>query len=187
MTPREKIKIIADVPLVITLEDCNGRECQSAYTGLEYRYHVERQGRPATLYLPMDGVSALRRAAPQQGDEVELLKTSQGTWTVRVLSDAQPLPPEMLLPQRQPEEASHSLMHAPAPPTPARLAQPRVQVHPLEALMTRCLEVGYFANQAAYQNLRLQGVEIDPPTWEDVRATGISFFIDRRRNGATVR
>jgi hypothetical protein len=74
----------------------------------------------------------------------------------------------MMAPQQQ-------RVAAPAPPAPI------ATVHPLQELMTRCLEVGYYANQNAFLNLRAQGIEIDPPTWEDVRATGTSLFIERNK------
>jgi hypothetical protein len=73
-TTRSKIKIITNLPLVITLEDAEGKESNSQFTGLEMRYSVLESGIPSTLYLPIDGANALRRSGAQAGEDVEILE-----------------------------------------------------------------------------------------------------------------
>lgn len=94
---REKIKIVPNVPLAVTLED-EGKECRSPLTGLEYRYNVGRGNVACTLYLPPDGHAAIRRAGARPGDDVELRKNKhangQEFWTAAIFSDATMPPPQ---------------------------------------------------------------------------------------------
>src|SRR5476651_1033191 len=95
MTQREKIKPVANQPLTVTLEESDGRETRSPYSGLEYRYNAQRGNVDCHLYLPMEGREALQRAMARAGDSVEILKSPQDgqhVWTARIVSDTQEPP-----------------------------------------------------------------------------------------------
>lgn len=183
---REKLKLIPGVPCTLVLDDAIGRPMNSRFhSGVEYLYNVEHRGGGYLLYLPVEGHQALRRIEAAAGDEIQILKTqTQGQapqFQIRRVSDAElAVPTLQARPLSSQQEAPARGVHMLAPRSQVAAAA----VHPLLEQMTRCLEVGYAANAAAFANLRKQGVEIDGPTWEDVRATGISFFIERQRNGA---
>lgn len=63
----------------------------------------------------------------------------------------------------------------PAVPAPSRMGE----------VMQRALEISARANWSAYQAARAAGCELDAPTWEDVRAAGISMFIEYHKNGGS--
>ena len=176
---RDKLKLVANVALVIELEDMGVETNSRFHDDVEYRYNCSHRGSASMLYLKVDGHLAVKRSGARIGDEIEITKTLRNgapVFAVRRSSDAQePVATRptvtMMAPQTQ---------RVPAP-APAVAAAPLAVVHPLQEVMTRCLEVGYHANVAAYNNLIAQGIEIDAPIWEDVRATGISFFIERMK------
>lgn len=200
---RDKIKLIANVPLVLEIEDLGTEKSSRFHDGVEYCYCCSVAGTPSIMYLPVDGHLAIKRSGAVVGDELEICKSMfQGrtTFRVRRFSDAQSAPAapvpapqgvRMLAPRQQ-LAARYEVRHSedvqpysqPAP-APERVASaaPVATVHPMEEMMTRCLLVGYRVNQNAYLKLRAQGVEIDAPTWEDVRSTGTSFFIQRMKEG----
>ena len=187
MIRREKIKIVTNRPLVIQLED-EGTETHSNYTGREIRYACLHKGAECLLYLPLEADAVLRRIGAQPGDQIELLKSANGQYSARVFSDAhlpvgpQPQPTRMLAPQRQ-QPAQQSQQ-----PPPAQPAKGPGEIHPIEQIMTRCLEIGAKANWTAFFKTReflktTYNFELDPhtlgPAWEDCRASGNSVFIER--------
>jgi hypothetical protein len=201
---REKIKLVTNVPLVIDLEDLGTETSSRSNEGVEYRYNCNHSGSPSMIYLPVDGHLAVKRAGAQPGGRIEIAKTlvqNRPRFEVRLFSDAHlaietPVETPAPFAPRPPAPAPREIrMVAPAAPRPQQhqpytngAAAPQVayrmekpEVHPLQEMMTRCLEVGYPANQNAYLALRAQGIEIDPPTWEDVRSTGTSFFTQRMK------
>ncbi|MGH9344849.1 MAG: hypothetical protein ACRD3Y_02270 [Bryobacteraceae bacterium] len=91
MITRERIKPAADVPLVVTLEDTNAPESHSQYTGLEYRYNVQRGGKPCFIYLPPAAHAQIQKSMAQPGDQIEIVKSLHGQqvfYAIQVLSDA---------------------------------------------------------------------------------------------------
>jgi hypothetical protein len=131
VTNRQKLKIIANVPLNVTLEDANGKESNSQYTGLEYRYNVQHQGVDSILYLPVQGAEALRRSGAQSGDDVQITKTMKGNmpvFTVRIFSDASlelPAPPPQA--SAQPDRFDQHMQQQPSP-NGIRMLAPRTQL-----------------------------------------------------------
>jgi hypothetical protein len=205
MISRQKIKLAINVPCVIELDDARGIETKSQFSdGPEYRYHCSWAGSPSLLYLPVDGHLAIKRSGAGAGDEIELTKAKANNGSIiyqcRRLSDAHAIeaPPQrdaptpvapreirLVAPAPQPAQPQQPYTRGATAPQrePVKQVHPIATVHPLQEMMTRCLEVAYYANQAAYNNLRAQGVEIDAPTWEDVRASGTTFFIQRMKGG----
>jgi hypothetical protein len=193
MIKREKIRLYAGVPKILRVEDVRGTQAHSSLTGDETRFKVINEGVPSDLYLPRAYGNAIAASGAQPGDEIQVLKTGTNgevpVYRVRLVSDAH-LPVPVL--HERPQDAAPQPVAQPirmlaprAQEAPRLAAPPTAQTvptsHPMVDLMTRCLIVGYQANQNAYEQLRARGIEIDPPTWEDVRATGTSLFIERNK------
>jgi hypothetical protein len=192
---RTKIKPIVDVPMILEMESVVGQEANSPYTGLEYRYSVVHDRQPAFIYLPPEGRDALVRAHPQVGDLVELVMQKRGKqqfFRAQVLGDAQEPPANQVAPrpQRVPSNGNgytnghRQLAAAPqaAPaPTPQMPAQ-QAERYPIEELLVRCFDVAARVIKAGVAAAEKVGAPNDA-SFEDVRATAISLFIDRRKGG----
>ncbi len=216
MTARDKIKPLFDVPLVFELEQTDGQEVPSKFTGLEYRFSVIFEARPAYIYLPVEGRNAILSIRPQAGELIELVKQKSGNqlyFRAQRLSDAYdeepPAPaarngtPRHAAPQtlnrgayyRREEPGANppplpprqALPAAPAAAPPASHAQstgqampPRPEapnVSPLTQRMAGCLRVAYDAWEEVRAYARSKGGELTY-TSEDVRATGLSIYIN---------
>ena len=193
MTQREKVRFTTNVPFIVLLEQVEGREATSSYNGREYRYNVVQHRRPHILYLPPEGANALRRAAPNVGDEVELLKAirdGQPEWSARVLSDAQePLPSqeqarEVQAPaphySGQPERPSAP--HSSAPAKPQTDGSARSGPRSTAQLATRCMFVAFDVMMATEQYAASKGVTLEFNE-EDIRALALSIYIGKTREG----
>ena len=225
-TARDKIKPLFDVPLVFELEQIDGQEMTSKFTGLEYRFSVIFNRQPAYIYLPPEGRDAILSIRPQAGELIELVKQKSGNqlhFRAQRLSDSyeeEPAPPpaprngtttRTAAPQTlnrgdyyrraEPEAPArplpprHALPAVPPAPAPA-LAAARAQgvgqampprpeathVSPLTQRMPGCLRVAYDAWEEVRAYARAQGGELDYTT-EDVRATGLSIYINACQNG----
>ena len=206
---REKIKLITNVPLTLELEDANGAESTSHFhDGVEYRFMVRHRDSPSILYLPVDGMLAVKRSQARAGEEIELLKTmanGKPVFTAHRIGQ-QPLPAAPAAPQQpqptrllapmpqyaQPQYAQSpqhaSAQHASAQHASAQhgnaaraIAEPVPQVHPLEEVMTRCFVVAGRALWNARQTLLAEGIPTPEPAFEDFRAAAISMWIERSR------
>ncbi len=133
---REKIKPIIDVPMCFLMETVWGEESTSKFSGVEYRYNVIHEERPAFIYLPAEGRDAISRAQPQPGDFIELVKQKRNgrvEFSAQRLGDAlEPAAPEYapespLPPQYAPART------APPPPAYQPNYQPNYQNGPPQA------------------------------------------------------
>lgn len=189
MTTRERIKPAADVPLVITLEDLNAPESHSQFTGLEYRYNVTRDGVACFVYLPAAAHQQIQRSLAQPGDQIELLKTARGNYSVQVLSDAaepQVAQPVSHLRGHYPNGTAtngangNRNVHAmPAPQPPAAAKKPeRGSSH-----MAQCLCAAIDAAIEAQEYARTHNFSVTF-LGSDVRAMANSLLIgDQQRGG----
>lgn len=95
---RVKIKPRFDSPEVFRLEQINGFESTSEYSGVEYRYNVVSNQGPAHLYVPAEGRDAIATIRPKVGEVIELLKYKEGNevlWSARLVDEPQlPQPPQ---------------------------------------------------------------------------------------------
>jgi hypothetical protein len=209
---KPKIKLIANVPCALTLENPHGKETTSQFhDGVEYMYNVICQGEPSVLFLPADGSLAITRLAPRPGDEIELLKTLRSNRpffqarhvgqeepqqrqapAVPYQREAPPAPGVRMLAPRSQVAPRPAPTPTPAPfaPMPGELAQrpaPAATVHPLEDLMVGCLVTAGRSVWRAYEELKKSGCDFDKPMIEDVRALGITMYIERTRNQGAAR
>ena len=162
---RDKIKPIVDVPLIFQLEAVYGQEVPSKFEqGIEYRFSVVHDSRPAYIYLPSSGRDAILQARPDPGDFIELLKlkkNNQVWFRAQVLSDAYEqaaAPPTRPLDEESPlhyrpryENEPFARQEEPPPPrrllpTPAPSAAP--PPHPPEAPPPQRQQRGQYAGQA---------------------------------------
>lgn len=193
MTQREKVRFTTNVPFVVLLEQVEGREATSSYNGREHRYNVLQHGRPHTLYLPPEGANALRRATPNVGDEVELLKVlrdGRQDWSARVLSDAhepgasQEQAREVQTPtpqySTQPERPCATHSSAPAKQQTAGAARPGAQS--TAQLATRCMFVAVDVMMATEEYAASKGITLEFNE-EDIRALALSIYISKTRQG----
>lgn len=221
MTARDKIKPAIDVPLILQMEQVYGQEVPSQFTGLEYRFTVVFEERPAFIYLPKEGRDAILQARPEVGDFIELLKRKRNnrvTFSAKVLSDANeepqprrtqsrngrysedvpsyqsnyeddpfarrdepPPPPRQMRQLPQPEQQqprSQASAHGQAqPPRPEA-----TNISPIAQQLAGCLRVSIDAWEEAVAYARLKNVQLDY-TSEDVRAVGLSFYINAVERG----
>ncbi len=172
---RQVIKPQFDQPVVVKLDfGAEGMQRDGKY-GVEYQYTLNDN--TAVMWLPSQGRDALVRTQAQQGDYVQLSKTKRGQqnyWTAQVVPDA--------------------LEDDDAPPPPRRLAAPPQPVapqqqpaagaaesSPMEDLLVRCFLCAGKALERSHAALAQRLPQLEAPIWEDIRATGLSLFIDRNR------
>jgi hypothetical protein len=206
---RQILKPQVDVPLVILLDKGpDGKETTNQQGKTEYQYTVNDDS--CVMWLPPEARAQLLRTGAQAGDTVQLVKSLRGKnafWNAQVLPDSAE-PPPLRTPARVAANATRLLAPRPSyPPTNAQagaarhLAQqiPRdpqdplpepppaaaPETHPMEQILTRCLELAARAQWNAYRTAQAEGIAIEGPNWEDVRAAGISLFIERARNGGS--
>lgn len=195
-----------DVPLVMRLDrGPDGKEVQSLRGDRQYQYTVNDDS--GIIWLPPEARTALMRTGAQAGDHVQLVKSLRGRnaiWNAEVLPDAdvQQQPSRMVAPraayqaprqmpnghtpERRTSEDHPPYLPPPPDPQPRpQPAAPAAAAAPLRIgdIMQRALEISARANWSAYLAAKAAGCEIDAPTWEDVRAAGISMFIEHNRNG----
>jgi hypothetical protein len=188
---RQKITPMSGQALYLTLESANGKEVPSKINGTEYRYDVTQNGQPAYIYLTAQGRDAIARTRVADGEEIRLLKMGRNgdtRYEVVPVSDAT-LPPPVEPNDRRFEQHSRQAVRQPPPPRqlpapPAATATPETS-HPIEDLLVRCFECAGRALLRAHDAIGKTGLSLEPPIWEDVRAVGISLFIERnkRENG----
>lgn len=200
---RETLRPQLNKPLIAVLDSTDAREVKSPRDGsVDYFYDVN--GGNARLVLAPEARAQLQRTHAAPGDTVEIVKYKD-RWNVRVLSDAQEEPqpgPRIVAPS--PAQRTNGMRSIPSTGGPEtngyangyangaaarQFAPPEAvpavpQVHPMEELMARCFVVAAHALQRAYDEVTREGMTWDAPIWDDVRATGISLFIERSRNGA---
>jgi len=208
MITREKIKLPVDVPVLVALETVNGQECKSSFNGVEYRYNAICDSRPGLMYLTAQGRDALASLRPSPGDLIEIVKQKRGKeyfFSVQIVSDAEEPPVDKLLvpsrrnepppPPEPPAETRRVRMIAPAPAVRAAYAQangggyvngsaaPQTvpQSHPTEELLARLFVAAGHALAKAHAQLKAEGFQLEAPIWEDVRAVGLSLFIQNSR------
>jgi hypothetical protein len=169
---REKI-IVGFDPLVVRLDSPpEGLQTQSNFgNGIEYQYFVNEGS--GTTYLPAAGRDAIIASGAQAGDEIEICKSQRGrlqTYVCTVLRDSQEPPPP-------PAPAS-------APPRPLAVVPPQQGQGKPELRATAistCLRVAIDDMVEAREYASAKKLELDTPTWEDVRAIAISYFIQRSK------
>lgn len=189
-----------DVPLVMRLDrGPDGKEVPSLRgDGVQYQYTVNDDS--GIIWLPPEARTALIRTGARAGDHVQLVKSLRGrnaTWNAEVLpdDDVHQQPSRMVAPraayqaprQMPPPPPAVRIAAPPPPPPPTpRPAEPAVPAPSrMGEVMQRALEISARANWTAYQAAKAAGVEIEPPRWEDVRAAGISMFIEYHKNGVS--
>ncbi len=110
---------------------------------------------------------------------------NKATWRIQVISDAQEPAPaaaptrqiRVVAPVRATSNAHNGQQTACALPQ-----QPIPQSNPIEDLLVRCFVCAGKALRRAHNELLAQGFAgLEAPIWEDIRAAGISLFIERNR------
>jgi hypothetical protein len=188
----------------VTLEESDGRETRSPYSGLEYRYNAQRGDVDCHLYLLMEGREALQRAMARAGDCVEIPKSPQGgqhVWSARILPDTQepsqprlvppqpvqlqPIQPQPIQPQPiqpKPQRPLPSNGVRPQPPQPA--SEPHTRSNPprlsTAALLEQCLMCAVDAALSAEHFAASKGVTLEFNE-EDIRAMAISVYIAKTK------
>lgn len=198
---RQILKPQVDVPLVVRLD--KGPEGKETTSRGELQYQYTLNHDECVMWLPPEARTAILRTQAQVGDEIQIVKSLRGRnaiWNVQVLADAAEPPQRttrMVAPRpayptatdRIPAAAGGNghrdryaeTMSRPIAPAAAQPAAAAAET--IGAVMQRALEIAARANWAAYTAAKAAGWEIDAPTWEDVRAAGISIFIEHNRNG----
>jgi hypothetical protein len=96
-------------------------------------------------------------------------------WSVQVVPDTAPEPAPI-----------HRTNGATAIKQMARVAEKpngASQTHPMEDRLVKCFTLAAAAVWRAHREIVAMGIEMEPPNWEDVRACGISVFIEVNKNG----
>ena len=198
---REKIKPATNVPLIVELEETNGYESHSQYTGLEFRYDVLHANVACHLYLKPEAVQALTRVGARAGDTVEIVKRlSKGveTYSVRIFSDATLAVPALPATPAQPDPfgvrmlAPRSQVAPQALPPPAPAAQPphrstvaqqaAAAPTPDAVLVAQCgmAVVDAAMGIEAYAKGKNFPLQFEP---EDIRAMILTLVINAQRRG----
>lgn len=191
---KEKLKLQVGVSVTVTLDQIRGKEYPSKFgDGVEYLFSGRHNGGAFMLYLPVDGQLAITNSGVQPGEEIQLTKHRDGTFTARIVSDAVlaiPAPPAQTGP-RLLAPAS------PAKPTPFAQDNQRREPSPLPqtpelldeapsgtaALMAKCLQCAIEVLSGAEKYAVSLGwakerVEFNA---EDVRAMANTFYIQKTK------
>ena len=195
---KSKIKLVTGVPCRFTLENDKPREMSSKFTdGVEYMYSVVHQGEQSILFLPVDGMLAIKRVGAQEGDEVELTKaTAQDrsiVYQCRRFSDAHlamPAPPPAPRPAPETQGVRMLAPRSQVVPSPiyAPAAQTQAAPAPVQtdgantALAKRCFRaaIDVLVDARAYGQQHQVELTFNE---EDVRALGITFLIGEQKAG----
>lgn len=196
---RTMLRPQVDVPLVVLLDKGpEGKETRNNNGDTEYQYTVNDDS--GIIWLPPAARTQLIRTGAQAGDEIQIVKSLRGKnaiWNIQVLADsaeppaqntrmAAPRPAYAAAPQpARPSQPANGNGHMHASRPAAAAPEPAPAAPKIGEVMQRALEISARANWTAYQAAKAAGCEIDPPTWEDVRAAGISMFIEHSRNGGS--
>ncbi len=151
-------------PVIITLDrnpdQCTQREGQY---GVDYQYIVNNDR--GIMWAPKALRDALIQSGARAGDSVEICKSQRGravSYVATLVSDARE--PRAAAPPVEPETA-----------TP----QPVSEVHPITELVTACLRSAIDAMCEARIYADKRELDLDGPSWEDVRAIANTLFINR--------
>jgi hypothetical protein len=192
MPSRETLRPATNVPVVVTLDNPRGRECNSRYNGIEYSYQIQHRGVPSIVYLPLEAANQISRLDLQGGDQMEILKSNQqgrDSFEIRRIPDPHGEPPatngrevRVLAPARPQQQPSPRQPQAQPMPAPSQSPQLADAVW-YEKVFTRCLEVSLGANMAVHQEAVKRGFPIEPPLWDDIRTMANTLFINLNDSG----
>jgi hypothetical protein len=189
VTSRTVLKFNPNLPVDVRLD--YGPEGKLHEKTGDYQYTVN--GNSCVMFLPDVARNQLLRTHAAKGDLVRICKSVAGrstTWNVEVLPDASD-------PAGPPNTNS-----VPARPAGPRIVAPRTNganalaarpqpagapsSHPLVERYTRMFAAAAQALKATHQQLIADPfyAELEPPTWEDIRATAIHWGISlEKREG----
>jgi hypothetical protein len=174
---RDVIKFRKNTPVTVKLD--RGPEGK-LHTSGDYQYVVNDNA--GIMFLPPAARVHLQRTHAAAGDEVAITKMADDSWRCEVLSDARTDYSEPL------KQSIHQVQQQRQPTNGATALAPRNQPvqQPVQQLGTHDLLARFFvlagrALRMAHQQLGTEGIEIEPFNWEDVRASGISLFIEHNR------
>jgi hypothetical protein len=183
---RIKVDVQLNQPIVMLLDRGPEGKQVTNLGRVEFQYCVNEDR--GIIWLPPEGRAAILRSGAQRGDQIQLMQTSKG-WSAQRLGDspAPPEPPTRMVAPR-PAYSNGNGHHEPPPPAappkpPVPMPQLAAEPHPIEALMFRCFVAGGRTLWRAYQKLLAEGCDYDKPQIEDVRAAGITLYIERTKNG----
>jgi hypothetical protein len=196
VTSRTVLKFNPNLPVDVRLD--YGPEGKLHEKTGDYQYTVN--GNSCVMFLPDTARNQLLRTHAAKGDLVRICKSVAGrstTWNVEVLSDAaepEPTPtpgPRVVAPART--NGANALQ--PKPITPLAAHQPEARKpqpvsasasHPLVERYTRMFAAAAQSLKATHQQLIADPfyAGLEPPTWEDIRATAIHWGISlEKREG----
>jgi hypothetical protein len=183
MIQRERVKPATGVPLFFEIERLGVKApSQFAPGGFEFRYEGALlegdQRKPALSYLAPEAHAAIEAAGARIGDTVRILKTRDGQYVVKVISDAAPVPEPVRQIRVVAPAATNGNGHSNGYAKPAQVIP---ESHPLEERYTRIFVTAAHALQNAHQQLTNEGIALEMFTWEDIRALGIHYAITVER------
>jgi hypothetical protein len=180
MMNRDVIKFRKNTPVTVKLD--RGPEGKLHKTG-DYLYVVNNDA--GIMFLPPAARTQLLRTHAAAGDDVRITNAQDDSWHVEVLSDAhtdysEPLKKSIHQVQQQRQATNGATALASEP-------------QPIRSMVDHNLLARYFvlagrALQVAHSQLlseKLPDVDLNPPTWEDIRTAGTTLFIEhnKRQNG----
>lgn len=181
MISRQTLRPQNNVPLIVRLD--KGPEGKQTAKG-DYQYTINDD--QAIMWIPAEARTAILRSHAQAGDEIEILKSARG-WNVQVLSDAgeptgDPAPPPMPPARQMRVVAGQRQINGATALAPQQQTQPQhQQSEPIVDLLGRLFVTAGRSLQKAHSQLVDEGIIIEAFNWEDIRALGISLFIERNR------
>lgn len=191
---REIVRITPNTPAIVKLDfGPEGIEREGKF-GVQYQYTLNDDC--GVMWLPAEGRNALIRSGAEAGDSVRILKTAKG-FDVRVISDAaeleagEPEPEPEPEPERKPPARIHTPGKLPAKlydtngravAAPAKAPARPAETWPLAEVSKSLFRVAVEVLADAKQYAAEIGLDIEP-TANDVNKLGMSFLIQRSRNG----
>lgn len=212
---REIIRLAYDQPVTVVLDFADGIQVEGRY-GIEFQYTVNNNNAMLYLPPAGRAALLQSGAQPGDSVQIIKSKRGRETlFSAALVGDASEVPPSLHQPSKRysnthgvkfpnrcyanpaldaaapaPSPNGHVTNgHAPAVPPPAqtpKMIAAEPQAHPLEQLMLRCFMAAARVQFAAYELLLKEHPGLDRPMWEDIRASGTSFFIEvnkRNREG----
>jgi hypothetical protein len=168
-------------PIVVTLDKgAHGSIQREGQYGVDYQYIVNNGS--GSMYVPKAGKDAIARTNAAPGEAIEICKSQSRSGTLYVatkVNDAQepeepelaeePPPPQVPQVVTRPVNghANGHAVAAPAPPAPQRGGFARYLCGAIDAM----LEARGYAQE--------RGLELDTPSWEDVRAIANTVYIQK--------
>lgn len=195
-TSRTILRPKVNEPVNVILDTPNGIE-KTGQFGTDYYYSCNQN--QVALYLKPEAHAALQALQPQPGEEIRILGLKKGkdiAWSVTFVSDAAELPaavPQVSyargvkFPARvfaQPETAPQPQRRVEAGPKPVTSEASRTTAPAasnVTDLLSRLFVTAAHSLAKAHEQLKQEGYSLEPPIWEDIRACGLSLFIEHNR------